>query len=186
MKPLMLGFMLVQGVQFLQAQDAPYLRTGSVEVGGFGGWSYGADSWRGMGGANVSVAANKWLLPYGEFTYFPGIRRVVPQTTIRYDVPFYDIHGGLHLRARIPETSLAPYAVIGFGMIRSNFRGRRLSDQTPIEFRDTDPAVNFGGGLRYYTRYNFGFRFEGKVYRPLRGQFEQVFGKVLIGFFYQF
>ena len=54
-----------------QAIDAT--RAGSLELGGFAGASYGIDQFRIMGGGNATFAANRWLLPYVEYSYFPGI-----------------------------------------------------------------------------------------------------------------
>src|SRR5262245_44954284 len=56
-----------------QATRGPY--DGHVEVNGFVGASKGIDRYRVMGGGNISLRATSWLLPYGEFSYFPGIKR---------------------------------------------------------------------------------------------------------------
>ena len=47
----------------LSAQTASVVRSGSFEVGGFVGASYGIDKARWMGGGNVTYAANKYILP---------------------------------------------------------------------------------------------------------------------------
>ena len=54
------------------AQSKSVVRAGSFEVGGFVGSSYGIDQFRVMGGGNATYAVNKYLLPYVEFSYFPG------------------------------------------------------------------------------------------------------------------
>src|SRR5262245_38320551 len=82
------------------------VRSGSFEVGGFVGASYGVDKFRPMGGGNVTYAINKWILPYGEFSYFPGIARdihisvpgLATPVTGTFSVPLADIHGGVHIR----------------------------------------------------------------------------------------
>ena len=49
----------------------------------------------------------------------------------------------------------------------------------------SDFAVNFGGGARYYVSQRWGMRLEGKAYKAT-GRFDDVFGKLEIGLFYQF
>jgi hypothetical protein len=178
------------------AQTASVVRSGSYEVGGFVGASYGIDEFRWMGGANVTYAVNKWLLPYGEFSYFPGIGRrqernfpgVTQPVRINYRIPLTDFHGGVHLRAPIREFPIVPYGVIGAGVIRApsrQFNVDVLGIQVPFTApSSTDFAVNFGGGLRYYINQRFGLRGEAKVYKPT-GQFNETFGKVEFGFFIQ-
>ena len=178
----------------LRAQDAPSVRTGNTEIGGFVGSSYGLDNWRVMGGGNVAYALTRVLLPYVEYSYFPGITR---QTTIslggtqtatyRFSVPVSDFHGGLHLRAPIAQSRVVPYGVIGLGGLR--FAGRTdqvqvTGGQIPITIAShTDFAANFGGGLRAYASERVGFRFEAKVYKPT-GTYSDPFYKIEGGFFF--
>src|SRR5256885_2241445 len=76
-----------------RAQDVPSVRKGTVEIGGFVGTSYGLDKLRIMGGGNVSYGVLRWLLPYVEVSYFPGIGRTFENTlgivhqNISYTVP---------------------------------------------------------------------------------------------------
>src|SRR4051812_38085212 len=94
----------------VQAQTS-VVRAGSFEVGAFAGASYGIDEARVMGGGNVTFAATKWLLPYAEFSYFPGIGRqikgVFPNNnqpyTETFSIPITDFHGGVHIRIPIRE-----------------------------------------------------------------------------------
>jgi hypothetical protein len=184
-----------------RAQDAPSVRTGTVEIGGFAGVSDGLDHFRIMGGGNVSYGVTKWLLPYGEFSYFPAIARSLNVNSggltqnITYDVPLYDLHAGVHLRIPIKESKVVPYGVFGVGIIRSSFNGNATftftqngvptSSQKSFSDKNTDGAVNFGGGLRYYVNEKFGFRFEAKVYRPFSGLYDNFVGKIEGGIFYQ-
>lgn len=184
------------GAVGLSAQTASVVRSGSYEVGGFIGASYGIDDFRFMGGANVTYAANKYILPYAEFSYFPGIgrsqSRTIPGLTqpvkISYNIPLTDFHGGVHIRMPIREFPIVPYAVIGVGMIHAPERQFNVNVegiQVPFtSAASTDAAVNFGGGLRYYINQRFGIRGEAKVYKPT-GQFKDTFGKVEFGFFIQ-
>ena len=178
------------------AQTASVVRSGSYEVGGFVGASYGIDEFRWMGGANVTYAATKYILPYAEFSYFPGIGRRQTRTipglaqpiNINYNIPLTDFHGGVHIRMPIREFPIVPYAVIGVGVIRAPERQFNVNVegiQVPFtSAASTDAAVNFGGGLRYYINQRVGIRGEAKVYKP-SGQFKETFGKVEFGFFVQ-
>src|ERR1700746_1199372 len=54
------------------------VRSGSFEVGPFIGASYGIDKFRVMAGGNVTYALkNKIVLPYFEYSYFPGIPHTI-------------------------------------------------------------------------------------------------------------
>lgn len=168
----------------------------SFEVGAFAGASYGVDQFRAMGGANVTYAINKWILPYGEYTYFPGIVRNVPGSSssapYNYSVALSDFHGGVHIRIPIKEKPIVPYGVIGIGAL-SHFE-RKITIPASGGFPPTaltvpggaDFAVNFGGGLRYYVTQRFGFRVEAKAYKPTgAGTYGNTFGKVEGGIFIQ-
>src|ERR1041385_2411668 len=99
------------------------VRPNSFEVGGFAGASYGIDKFRGMGGGNVTYAINKYILPYVEYSYFPGIGRVQNGVfagtgnpyRLTYSIPLSDFHGGVHIRIPIREKPIVPYAVFGMG-----------------------------------------------------------------------
>jgi hypothetical protein len=178
------------------------VRSGSFEVGGFAGASYGVDSYRFMGGGNVTYAINKWLLPYIEYSYFPGIARTVneavpglPGTTATstFGTPLSDFHAGVHIRVPIRESPIVPYFVVGFGGLTHFQRTTTLTYvgadglQHSLAGTDqggTDFAVNFGGGIRYYVNQRFGIRLEAKGYKP-DSSITPAFGKVELGFFYQ-
>jgi hypothetical protein len=195
-KVLFAAGLALLGTAGLSAQTASVVRSGSYEVGGFVGASYGIDEFRWMGGANVTYAANKYILPYAEFSYFPGIGRKQSRTIpglsrpvdISYNIPLTDFHGGVHIRMPIREFPIVPYGVFGVGMIHAPERQFNVNVegiQVPFtSSASTDAAVNFGGGLRYYINQRFGIRGEAKVYKPT-GQFKDTFGKVEFGFFIQ-
>jgi hypothetical protein len=181
------------------AQDAPFLRRGNTEVGGFVGSSYGADQWRIMGGGNVAVAVNRYIMPYGEFSYFPGIGRKQSidlgggrRANATFSIPLADFHGGIHLRLSGGQSPVVPYLVAGVGGIRTFARTETVTIQDslgstsiPIPVpAETNFAANFGGGIRYYTTERFGLRIEAKLYKPT-GTFTDPFYKIEGGFFFQ-
>lgn len=198
--------------------DVQMILPNSLEIGAFAGASYGIDQFRVMGGGNVSWAPPKGefrnksgevflnIMPYAEYSYFPGIKRtfkgtfdipgsmpiLVEGTAV---VPLSDFHGGVHLRFRIHEKPFAPYGVIGLGAV-THFDTKYVSNYTdPSGFKRSpqstvpggaDFAVNFGGGIRYYVTQRLGFRVEAKMYKPTGpGTFGDVFGKVEAGIFWQ-
>src|SRR5438067_449848 len=129
------------------------VRSGSFEIGGFAGASYGVDAFRAMGGGNVTYAVNRWLLPYAEYSYFPGIARsisqpvpgltnVIAQST--YSAPLSDFHGGVHIRIPIRESRVVPYVVFGLGGLKHFSRTTNLTytgaDGLPHNFTARDPG----------------------------------------------
>jgi len=195
---LRLTTLAVCSVAVLAGQQVPAVRQGSFELGAFVGSSYGLDHYRVMGGGNVSYGLTKYILPYVEYSYFPGIERQINGTfpnggafTVKEEIPISDFHGGVHIRIPIRESHLVPYGVFGMGALTSfdrtavaTFSGGTLPFRIPGE---TDFAINFGGGLRYYIGQKYGFRVEAKAYKPYNGSpgFNNPFGKVEFGFFFQ-
>lgn len=183
-----------------RAQSGAFLNKGNTELNGFIGASFGIDKARVMGGGNISYAVSKHLLPYVEFSYFPGIGRrqtgTFPTTgrtyTATYQIPLTDFHGGVHIRLPIRESRVVPYAVLGAGVVHSLGRTVSVSydiaeaalPQTLTVPSRSDFAVNFGGGLRFYATQRFGFRVEAKAYKPT-GTFTDVFAKFEGGVFFQ-
>jgi hypothetical protein len=195
MKGLLLAIAAICGA-VLHGQTASVVRSGSYEIGGFAGASYGIDKFRWMGGGNLTYALTKRILPYAEYSYFPGIPRTRREfrgadlLSADYNVPLHDFHGGVHIRFPIREFPIVPYGVFGMGVIHApqtevtnvRFAGAPFLPYTAPA--TTDFAVNGGGGLRYYISQRFGIRTEAKVYKPT-GNFSRAFGKVEFGFFLQ-
>ncbi|HXP83255.1 MAG TPA: hypothetical protein VN841_00955 [Bryobacteraceae bacterium] len=184
--------------------QASAVRSGSFEVGGFVGASYGIDKFRVMGGGNVTYALkNKYVLPYFEYSYFPGLPRTEPisglaNSTYTFSLPLSDIHGGVHIRLPIfKESPIVPYLVFGIGTMHfpttsatASFVGAGGTQvSVPVNIPgESDFTVNGGGGLRYYLGGSgrYGFRAEAKIYRPTSGAFSNAtIGKVEAGFFFQ-
>jgi hypothetical protein len=181
------------------------VRSGSVEIGPFVGASYGIDRWRVMGGGNITYAfKNKYVLPYFEYSYFPGIGREFNGNfsgtgrpfTARYSIPIHDIHAGVHVRVPIRESRVVPYLVFGMGALVNPSRTVNVtySDASgPFQTatlaidKTSNFAINGGGGLRFYIggTGRFGFRAEAKVYKPTGDFSDSTFGKVEAGLFFQ-
>lgn len=178
----------------------PDLRPGNFELGLYGGASYGVDAFHGMGGVNLSYSLPKLLLPYVEFSYFPGIPRAEDAQdhsfTFHGSDRLIDFHGGVHIRLIKAESRVVPYAVLGFGVLNGRITGynhfyatsNAAAVDQPLRTPETstDPAVNFGGGLRVYHTSAFGYRAEFKAYRPLSGRFTNFVPKIEGGIFFQF
>jgi hypothetical protein len=187
------------------AQDAAILRRNTLELGGFVGASYGIDKAHITGGGNLTYSVTRWLLPYVEASYFPGIQRTNTQPLIdevqSYTIPIADVNFGAHIRFRLPKTPIVPYAVIGFGVLHSPqetekdvFSGIGAHTQNSPVVASSDFATNVGGGVRLYIREQFGIRAEFKAYQvtggPLRGssafkEASQLY-RLAFGMFWQF
>lgn len=186
--------------------------TGSMELGGFVGATYGLGSYAEMGGGNFSYAVNKYLLPYVEFSYFPYLERQTSGTIAgtesykaNYSLAATDFHGGIHFRVPIKESRIVPYGVLGLGRlgfsqapVNITYTVGSGSSASTVTTTLHSPstgafAVNFGGGLRFYVHPRFGLRVEAKGYKPT-GQatgpgsfgYNSPFLKVEGGFFLQF
>jgi hypothetical protein len=180
------------------------VRAGSVEVGGFVGASYGIDKFHPMGGGNITYAfKNKYVLPYFEYSYFPGIGHQSQLSlgagetlTHNYTLPYSDIHGGVHIRIPIPEKPVVPYLAFGVGSIHypsrtdvftGSLNNVAITQSVPVS-GGSDFTINGGGGIRWYlgSSGTYGFRGEAKFYRIMDGAFSgTTFGKVELGFFIQ-
>jgi hypothetical protein len=176
-------------------QNVSVVRANSFEIGPFIGASHGLDSTRVMGGGNVTYAINKYILPYVEYSYFPGIPKqtIVGNTTVNFMVPISDIHAGVHIRLRFfRDKRFVPYGVFGAGgLVTGTFSGTATFPTAagpvtqPISAAGTTAsAINGGGGLRYYLGQRYGLRVEAKVYKGF-GDLDQTFYKAEFGFFFQ-
>jgi hypothetical protein len=178
------------------------IRQGVTEVGGFVGASFGIDQTRVMGGGNVVYSLTRTFMPFGEFSYFPGIGRSqsipgIAGATETFSVPLTDFNAGFHLRVPIPRSRIIPYGVISAGAIHTPSRtvtgsfqnslasGQTITNTFPVD-ATTSFAVSGGGGIRYYTTERLGFRAEFKAYKPTSGTYTSPFYRVAFGFFYQF
>lgn len=206
--PLRIGLLALIGAAAALGQNVPYLRAGSIEVGPFLGGSYGIVNAQYMVGGNFTVAANKYILPYAEFTYLPQVASPplvsslpagVASVSVNRNIDFYDFHGGVHVRLPMltHEKPFVPYLAVGVGVLHHlgttvtpTFTYTDGTTQTlppAPQPGGSDFAVNFGGGIRYYfSSAKFGMRAEVKVYKPTGSQYSNVFGKAEIGLFYQF
>jgi hypothetical protein len=199
------GTLMIAGAICASGQSSA-IRSGSLEIGPFVGASYGIDKFHPMAGANITYALkNKWVLPYFEYSYLPGIPHSQPVPvgggqflTDNYKLAFSDIHGGVHVRLPVfGEKPVIPYLVFGMGTMLSPSRTDQVSGTLsgqpigPITVPVNSSAnftINGGGGIRYYLGRSgaYGFRGEAKYYHIVDGPFSGVsFGKVEVGFFFQ-
>ncbi|HTX33910.1 MAG TPA: hypothetical protein VME43_02780 [Bryobacteraceae bacterium] len=204
--PLRIGLLALAGAAAAFGQSVSFLRPGSIEVGPFLGASYGIVNAQYMAGGNFTVAANKYILPYVEFTYLPQVASPpvvsslpagVSSVSVDRNISFYDFHGGVHIRFPIHEKPFVPYLAVGVGVLHhlqttvtptlTYTDGTTQTLPAAIQPGGSDFAVNFGGGVRYYfSSAKFGMRAEVKVYKPTGSMYSSVFGKAEIGLFYQF
>jgi hypothetical protein len=187
------------------AEDAAILRQNEFELGLFGGFSYGVDHSRFMGGGNITYSALSWLLPYAEVSYFPSIQRTAITPNIGkevFDLPLSDANFGVHIRKRLPHTPIVPYLVAGVGVLHSPARqedfytyigpGYSSTADPKAVAASTDFAENVGAGFRWYIKEQFGLRAETKGYHlsggPLTaaGTGSHWIGRATFGIFFQF
>lgn len=195
------AFVVVAGLQFvtgamLQAQVT--FRTNTPEIGGFVGGSYGVDKTRVMGGGNFVYSLTSVIMPFAEFSYFPGIGRDYPISGLpagskaTYSLPITDFNAGLHVRWPIPKSHVIPYGVISAGEIHNSSYNATINvtGPSPTTFNYPIPSAthftgSFGGGIRVYATEKIGFRGEAKFYKSTEtGQ--ATFYRITAGIFYQF
>lgn len=191
------GLLVIAGSQPCTAQR-PYLAPGNVEVGGFVGGSYGLDQWRVMGGGNISYAVSRFIVPYAEYSYFPGIGRetTVNNASVKFSLPVHDVHGGVRLRFAPGESRIVPYVAGGVGVLRFVETPSSVTfppeppftTPTVVPFTrggETDFAINGGGGIHLYASERISFRVDVKVYKPTQGALTNPFMKITGGVFFQ-
>jgi hypothetical protein len=184
------------------AQDAPVVNKGTTEIGGFVGASYGTQNFQVMGGGNVAYAVTRLIMPYAEFSYFPGlpiskdftgtIGDAGTKASSNYRLPISDFHGGVHIRIPLKESKFVPYGVAGIGLLHTSksnyafdFTQNGIKNETLVPVASANNfAENFGFGVRYYTRQKVGFRAEAKFYH-VGGIINGIFSKYEFGVFYQ-
>lgn len=189
-----------------QTGGVPWLAKGTVEVAGFGGFTSGLGQTGGGVGANVGVAANQYLLPYFEVTYFPSLasssrlyKSANPGSTLTLSdakLNYTDFQGGIHLRAPnvFHKSNVMPYLSLGVGVLHNGSLSGTLSGSVNgIQIPSTNYTVNsennfaasFGGGLRIYTKNKVGFRIEVQGFKPTGSNYgNDPFVKVTFGVFF--
>jgi hypothetical protein len=177
---LLIGSLSGVAVSPLCGQDQPVVKSGNLELGLFGGESYGLDRFRPMGGGNIAYGLSRALFPFAEVSYLPGILRTVnvptgaTTSTQQFNINMTDFHAGLHIRVPRPESRVVPYAVVGAGLIRGSKTSGTVYVATNfgvVPFTQTIPssvnfAVDFGAGLRFFFNEHFAVRLEFKGFKP--------------------
>ena len=186
----------------LSAQDAPIIRPGNFELGGFAGVSVVSNAEvKGSLGGNLAYSLTRTFMPYAEISYFPknDVEFGVPGlagATSQYNTSALDYSAGLHVRAPLPHSRIVPYGIIGLGGFRYSGKLVEGSFQNPFNPQDhlttvatratnTDLAVSYGGGIRYYMHEAFGFRVEAKAYQPINSLIAHRFVRCTAGVFLQ-
>lgn len=135
-------FVLALSATSLVGQDAPTLRQGNLEVGGFVGGGYGlgvanslrtegytitGDTFHLMGGGDVGYAITKSIFLVGEASYFPSLGAVdlnqtsgTLETDHVYTRRITEFNAGVHYRLPVPEKRWVPYLVGGVGGVRGS------------------------------------------------------------------
>lgn len=202
---LLLTFLITAGIPAF-SQPAAYLAKGTVEGAEFGGFTSGLGQTGGGVGGNIGVAANQYVLPFFEATYFPSLasssrfyKSANPNSTLTLSdakLNFTDFQGGVHLRAPnfFHKPSVMPYVSLGVGVLHNSSLTGTLSGSvngiaipsTPYTIEgENNFAASFGGGIRYYTKSNVGFRIEVQGYKPTGSKYgNDPFVKVTFGFFF--
>ncbi len=189
-------------------QAVAWLSKGTVEGAVFGGFTSGLGQTGGGVGGNIGVAANQYVLPFFEATYFPSLassarlyRSANPNlasslTLTDAKLNFTDFQGGVHLRAPnvFHKPNVMPYLSLGVGVLHNSALTGTLSGtvngiqipSTPYTIEGQNNfAASFGGGLRYYTRNKVGFRIEVQGYKPTGSKYgNDPFVKVTFGVFF--
>lgn len=126
--------------------------------------------WLPGGGAAVEYAAG-WLLVGGEVGYAAdyfdpsdGLRDLIASSHV------LTISGtaGITMPARRDADRFFPYVTVGFGLMRQDARDRLGL----IDVVRNDPAINFGGGIRFQLSEFLGVRADVRHFRSLRDPFE--------------
>jgi Outer membrane protein beta-barrel domain len=126
--------------------------------------------WLPGGGAAVEYAAG-WLLVGGEVGYAsdyfdPSVN--VGDLIAASHVLTIAGTAGITMPARRDADRFFPYATVGVGWMRQHARDRGGS----IDVQRNDPALNFGGGVRFLFSEFLGVRADVRHFRSLRDPFE--------------
>jgi hypothetical protein len=151
------------------ARTGAPVRSKAFEAGGMVGSSYGIDKFSLMGGGNVSYALTE--IPGTVKSKVEGTGRPVTST---FQIPLSDFHAAIQYRFPLKESPTIPYAVLGFGVLKSFDGTVTAMVTTPIEtvmltrrhIGATDFTVNFDGGIRFDVGPRLGFRAGAKAYKP--------------------
>ena len=157
---------------------------GPMEVTGNAGVVGGIGSHASLGGSIGAPLTDRLILS-GDFFYIPmGSNSVTVGTaTTSSSASAFNFNGNLQYQFA-PTHSVVPYAGAGIGFLRSSAEvstNNPLPNTIRVSASSTDAYFNFGGGLRYYVKPNWGFRPEFMFFAG-----SNTFVRFAGGIFYQF
>jgi opacity protein-like surface antigen len=168
------------GLAPLQAQDNAGLTQGKSEVTGFVGIADGEGT---LGGSYGKAISDK-LFAQGEFSYIAlgSSSTVTPGGTYDVSASAINFNGGVQYNFTnlfTNNSKIVPYAGAGLGVTRSSVSADLPGFSSSAS--DTAFLLNFGGGLRYYLRPNWGLRPEFMIFAG-----DGSYARFSVGLFYQF
>ena len=164
---------------------ASYGQGNSMEVTGNAGVVGGIGSHASLGGSIAAPLTDRLILS-GDLFYIPmGSSSVTVGTaTTNSSASAFNFNG--NLQYQFTQThSVLPYAGAGIGFLRTSAEvstNNPLPNTIRVKASSTDAYFNFGGGLRYYVKSNWGFRPETTCFSPVPTPSVRFAG----GIFYQF
>src|SRR5262245_53258281 len=177
-------------IALVVAMSAASYGQGSIEVSANVGVVGGIGSHGSLGGSIATPVSDRLILS-GDFGYIPmgsssmTITAIggVGGTTTTASGKAFNSNGSLQYQFD-QEHSVLPYAGAGFGFLRSSAdvsTNAPLPGTIRVRVSSTDAYFNFGGGLRYYVKPNWGFRPEFMIFAG-----SNTFVRFAGGIFYQF
>lgn len=138
----------------------------------FFAWTRNKDTarWVPGGGVAAEFTAN-WLIVGGDFGYASGFfdpEEDALDLIASSHVLTFSGHAGVGMPALSDASRYFPYFTAGFGWMRQDARDR----EGLVDVNRTDPAINFGGGIRVLFTEYLGVRADVRYFQSLRDPYE--------------
>ncbi|MEZ5402828.1 MAG: outer membrane beta-barrel protein [Bryobacteraceae bacterium] len=163
--------------------NAAGLEKGQTEAGAVAGIVSGIGT-HGTIGVQAATGVTERIAAYGELSFIPGGggNSSFGGVTSTASARALNLNGGIHYQFGAHGKAV-PYAAAGLGVLRSSASYR--SSGAGVDIRGSASATNlyfnFGGGLRYYVKDNWGFRPELMIFAG-----DQTYVRLGVGIFYEF
>lgn len=133
-------------------------------------------------GLSLASPVSRHVVPVVDLGFTPlGNRAFRPDFASRVNRSnLFELTGGAHLRWPI-SSAFAPYLTVGAGLLHTSSDVVVGQNMGTMREGDNHFAFSLGAGARYYMSRKWGVRPELKFYSSKRD-----FGRLSIGFFYQF